>query len=597
MTPLPPSPEFVSLQRALIGRFSLIRELGRGGMGIVFLARDVALDRNVAIKLLPPHFASIASHRQRFLREARLAARLSHPHIVPIHLVDEVDHLVFFVMGYVEGETLGERIRRRGPLPPGEVARVVQQVAWALAHAHARGIVHRDVKPDNILIESATGRAVVSDFGIAGVVDSCTPSDGVAVGTPLYLSPEQAGGAPGDARSDLYALGVTAWYALTGKHPHEAISLPALLVERATRPTPTVLRLRADVPSALASAIDRALALHPADRWPDGESLALALEHAHARPEAPPPRVRSFVRTTMPLGTELAAASTAGISALGMMVALSRGGLFDAIYAQAIAIPIIGLAASYGVIRVAQSALALLDVVREGHDHAVVARALRDEEHELSLEADGRATTQRRRDAIWYGSLGVAKSTAMLWVASASLPDWVTVPAAIGAVVLPTITVLKVWQLLRPGPGRWPRLMRGRLGRGIMSLMRRLSAGTPVERVSAYAPTATLLGGAIEELFNALPDSTRRQLADLPTLARDLQREALSGAEREDPSSRARATNIATALETIRLELLALRAGLREVPEVTRYLEEARRLGERVDAHVGLPMSPSTPST
>src|ERR1051325_10841696 len=171
------SPEFLALQVALAGEYSLQRELGRGGMGIVYLARDVQLDRDVAIKVLPAHLAHDAGARDRFIREARTAAGLSHPHIVPIHRVGEVasrhpEHregarFVFFVMSYVEGETLGERLRTKGPLPPAEAARVMREVAWALAYAHGRGIVHRDVKPDNILLEAGTGRALVTDFGIA----------------------------------------------------------------------------------------------------------------------------------------------------------------------------------------------------------------------------------------------------------------------------------------------------------------------------------------------------------------------------------------------------------------------------------------------
>src|SRR5688572_21381882 len=145
-------------------------------MGIVYLARDVQLDRDVAIKMLPSHLAQTASARERFLREARMAAGLSHPHIVPIHRVSEIGGFVFFVMSYVEGETLGERLRTRGPLPADEAARVLREVAWALAYAHGRGIVHRDVKPDNILLEAATGRALVTDFGIAYGGRAVTPA-------------------------------------------------------------------------------------------------------------------------------------------------------------------------------------------------------------------------------------------------------------------------------------------------------------------------------------------------------------------------------------------------------------------------------------
>ncbi len=147
--------EFLALQEAVAGRYSIERELGRGGMGIVYLARDVALDRPVAIKLLPPHLAAAPDSRERFLREARTAGKLSHPNIVPIHLVEERGDLVYFVMAYVDGESLGERIRRRGALPPSQAVRIVQEVAWALAYAHKEGVVHGDIKPDNILLEKA----------------------------------------------------------------------------------------------------------------------------------------------------------------------------------------------------------------------------------------------------------------------------------------------------------------------------------------------------------------------------------------------------------------------------------------------------------
>src|SRR6478752_8230518 len=165
--PVLTDPLFLEFQTAVAGRYSLERELGRGGMGVVYLAREVRLDRPVAIKLLPPELAVIGALRDRFLREARTAARLSHPYIVPIHSVDEIDGFVFYVMAYVDGETLAQRVAQRGPLPPAEMTRVLREVAWALAYAHAQGVVHRDIKPANILLERGTGRAMVTDFGIA----------------------------------------------------------------------------------------------------------------------------------------------------------------------------------------------------------------------------------------------------------------------------------------------------------------------------------------------------------------------------------------------------------------------------------------------
>src|SRR6516162_3582732 len=164
-----PDELFVRVQEALAGEYSLERELGRGGMGIVYLAREVRLARQVAIKVLPPPLAAADLLRAQFFREAQTAAGLSHPNIVPIHRVDEAGGFAYFVMAYVNGETLAERVARRGPLAPHQAARVLREVAWALTYAHASGIVHRDVKADNILIETAAERVFVSDFGIASV--------------------------------------------------------------------------------------------------------------------------------------------------------------------------------------------------------------------------------------------------------------------------------------------------------------------------------------------------------------------------------------------------------------------------------------------
>src|SRR5688572_25997809 len=234
-----PDPLFEELQRALAGRYVLERRLGRGGMGIVFLARELRLERRVAIKLLPPAKAAGSVARERFLREARTAAQLSHPNIVPIFAVDEVHDLVFFAMGYVEGQTLGERIRDRGPLTPEDGARVLREVARGLACAHACGVVHRDVKPDNILLDVATGRALVSDFGIARVDGGGrTTGPREVVGTAEFMSPEQASGRAVDPRSDLYSLGVVGYYALAGRLPFEAPDGYAMLARHIADPAP-----------------------------------------------------------------------------------------------------------------------------------------------------------------------------------------------------------------------------------------------------------------------------------------------------------------------------------------------------------------------
>src|SRR5688500_14129159 len=202
------------VERVLAATYELDREIGRGGMGIVYKARDRRLKRLVAIKVLPPELAFRGEIRSRFLKEAETAAQLSHPNIVPIYSVDERDGLVYFVMAFVPGENLAARIHSAGRLPPDEVRRILKETADALAYAHERGVVHRDIKPDNILLSSDDGdRVMVTDFGIARAVsegsDSRLTATGMAIGTPAYMSPEQSMGEREiDGRADLYALGV-----------------------------------------------------------------------------------------------------------------------------------------------------------------------------------------------------------------------------------------------------------------------------------------------------------------------------------------------------------------------------------------------------
>ena len=315
------SPEFLALQELLAGRYSIERELGRGGMGIVLLARDVALDRPVAIKLLPPHLATRPDERDRFLQEARTAAGLAHPNIVPIHLVEARGDLVFFVMGFVDGETLRDRVERAGPLPPRLATKLLQEVAWALGAAHQRGVIHRDVKPDNIMIERATERAVVTDFGIAlgrraGAGES-TDGGGSVTGTARYMSPEQACGEPVDARSDLYSLGATFFYALTGRAPFEAANVPAILTKHVYEAAPQVQALRPEVPAKFSAVVERLLRKAPPDRFQTADDLARVAGELRGRDFRAPPLVRAFMRnaqvSTMVLLTSVLAGNLMGI--------------------------------------------------------------------------------------------------------------------------------------------------------------------------------------------------------------------------------------------------------------------------------------------
>ena len=304
---------FPDLQQALSGRYLLERRLGRGGMGVVYLARELRLDRRVAIKLLPPDRAVQPDARELFLREARTAARLSHPGIVPIFAAHEVRAFVFFVMAYIEGETLGQLVQYGGPLRPAVAARMVEEVARALAYAHARGVVHRDVKPDNILLDRTTGRALVSDFGIARVGSSVSSGSRRVVGTAQFMSPEQATGGSVDARSDLYSLGVVGFFALSGKLPFDGSDAMTVLARHVTDPPPRLAEVAPGVPLRLAEVIDRCLAKQPEARFQDGHALADAVGRALDRRAAV--AVRAFVTEARHLSpTSMLYAAVAGVT-------------------------------------------------------------------------------------------------------------------------------------------------------------------------------------------------------------------------------------------------------------------------------------------
>jgi serine/threonine protein kinase len=282
-----PDPIREAFAPLLAGSYTIERELGRGGMGVVYLAREVRLDRLVAIKVLPPHLAGDPTVRERFLREARTAAQLSHPNIVPIYRAEEVGGFAYFAMAFIEGENLLERVRDRGPLPTADVVRWLRESAWALAYAHARGVVHRDIKAANIMVERGSGRAVVTDFGIARDTNSTSLTQaGEVVGTVHYMSPEQANGGPLDGRSDPYSLGIAGYQALSGRLPFEGDNPAAILLAVASREAPSLASVAPQVPRPLVEVIDRCLRKQPEDRFPTGEALAEALGQALERSHA-----------------------------------------------------------------------------------------------------------------------------------------------------------------------------------------------------------------------------------------------------------------------------------------------------------------------
>ena len=256
---------------AAIGdRYLIGPEVGRGGMAVVYAAEDVRLQRPVALKVLPPELAFRGDVRERFVREAQTAARLNHPHIVPIYAMHEEGGLVCFAMALVKGESLAARIVRE-PRPTFEyIAHLLEQVADALAYAHACGVVHRDVKPDNVLIDRESGRPLVTDFGIARAAESGSrlTQTGIAVGTPAFMSPEQAtGDREIDGRSDIYSMGVVGYLMLAGRLPFEATTTPAMLMKHVSETPMPIRAVRPDAPHTLVEILERCLAKRPQDRW------------------------------------------------------------------------------------------------------------------------------------------------------------------------------------------------------------------------------------------------------------------------------------------------------------------------------------------
>jgi serine/threonine-protein kinase len=283
MTDVADKPLAARLKEALGNDYTIEGEIGRGGMGVVFRARDERLHRRVAIKVLPPELAFQKEIRERFTREAQTSARLSHPHIVPIHDVGDGNGLVYFIMGLVEGESLGARLKRRGRLPPEEARRIMRETADALSAAHAVSVIHRDIKPDNILLEGTRGRVMVTDFGIAKALSNSSGATltgaGIAIGTPQFMSPEQAAGERTlDGRSDLYSLGVVTYQMLAGDLPFNAPTVAAVLMKQITEAAPILHLQDASIPEDLSLAVSRCLEKDPENRWPTADALRRALE-------------------------------------------------------------------------------------------------------------------------------------------------------------------------------------------------------------------------------------------------------------------------------------------------------------------------------
>jgi len=617
----PIDPLFVAFQEAVAGRYSLDRELGRGGMGVVYLAREVHLDRPVAIKLLPPERASQRTLKDRFLREARLAAKLSHPNIIPIHSVEDIGGFVFFVMSFVDGETLANRVRTRGPLPSHEGTRVLREVAWALAYAHEQGLVHRDVKPDNILLEESTGRVMVADFGIAAAANEST-GDGIS-GTPEFMSPEQALGTALDARSDLYSLGATAYYAFSGKFPFEGKTATEVLAKQVTSPAPPLSSLGLSVPRRMAALIDRCLAKAPENRPESATALAEQLGVALERRRELPAALRAFVKNSSRLngpGTLLTAGFMSTLTVIGGALLVGMGPNGVSLSILGMAVTLIATAPFVALVDAAST------VVKKGFTHRDIGPAfdaiMEQEKEEFSLVNTGGSARAERVLAALALSGWAAGGAFILAQSSHVIRDIVVnvlprpsglVLEAIGGMGLALGMLAGIgWLILRtrraePESDFWYRIWKGRIGQKAFAVAAKWYGSGQMSALTHRA-TELSLGMAAEQLYDSLPKDTRRQLGDVPGTLRQLQDaaqelrkrheslvEALSDAG--DAGSGADYAEVREmrdslhdslreavgALETIRLNLLRLHAGSISAASVTTQLGRAADIADEVD--------------
>jgi len=606
---------FFRLQRALVGRYSLERQIGRGGMGVVFLARDVRLDRPVAIKLLRPDIAEQPAFRERFLNEARTAARLSHPHLVSIHAVEEADDLVYFVMAYIEGETLGERIRRQGPLASDEASRVLREVAWALSYAHASGVIHRDIKADNVLLERSTGRALLADFGIA--LAAGTQDAGPLVGTTSYLSPELIEGGMASPRSDLYALGVVGFLAISGRLPFDGVTNAEVMARHLTQPVPRVDEAAPGVSARLARAIDRCLAKTPEQRFPSAEEFTAALEHHATLVAAQPVAIQHWLRRW----DRIAPVYAIAMPVMGLRLLLGEASNYfrdyrwTGVWAWPESVLLLALAA-----QAIFSFVALRRILAAGYTR---------EDIVVALQPDSRGVTESaRRDvlaplparlirdgtyiaigamaivsmAIRFVIVRIADRTQAFYVLD--ILDGMLLMAQLAAYIGMGIGVVYPGRYTRPG-NWWQRLQerfwRSPLGAGAARLAR-IGLHPRLAEQTIHRPTEMALSLAADQLFDALPAALQADLGDVPGLVKALERQATAlrasieeleaagvGTDSgDDPDRQAlvdlrgtterRHGEAIGALERVRLQLIRLAAGANQSPELTEILLAARKL-------------------
>lgn len=588
-------------------------------MGIVYLAREVHLDRMVAIKLLPPDKAKEPALRERFLREVRLAAKLSHPNIIPIHAVENTGGFVFYVMAFIDGETLAHRVRSRGPLPGSEGARMLREVAWALSYAHGQGFVHRDVKPDNILIESTSGHVLVADFGIAAAIGAVS-ADGVS-GTPEFMSPEQVLGKEIDVRSDVYCLGATAFYAFSGRFPFEGQSATEVLAKQATEPAPPLASLGLSVPRRMASLVDRCLAKDPNNRPATAEAVAeqlgVALEHRRELPAA----LRAFVKR----GARLNGGGTliAGLLLLPMAV------LISATAGAQVAFPVFFLgavAAPLGYFIHAARRLLLLGFTHQDLGPAFAAEMEQAREELAAGRPSGKSRIERALPVVAKvaGGVFVVSIAANFFLVLLHLPieiywQLMKVAQQVFLVSGPVLMVSAIGTLAIKqehtdvDTAFWSKIWMGRIGKAAFAFARKLLGNRSRQSAMTHRATELSLGLAAEQLYEGLPKESQQAPLGLPALLVRLQRDAQSLRKRYDGLQQAlddaagsaspeyadvremrddihaKLGDAVGALETIRLNLLRLHAGSTSVESLTTQLgiaaEVSKEVERLIDAH------------
>lgn len=596
-------------QEAVRGRYAIECELGRGAMGVVFLARDLRLDRPVAIKVLAPHL-NRPEDRTLFLREARLAARLTHPHVVPIHAVEETAEFVYFAMAYVNGETLGERLVRAGPIGAEDAGRLLREIAWALAYSHAQGIVHRDIKPDNVLLEQGTGRALVTDFGIARPEED--PLGGSRLGTPGFASPEQASGDHADARSDIYALGALGFCLLAGRPPF-AGNAREIVARQLSAPAPRVRDAAPGTPRDLAVLVDKCLAREPSIRFQSAEELAASIGRALPQVREVPPALRTWMMEAPSL-LQVATALT-GIPAMmavaGLLLMLSSSpsrhiSLDDSRALLAAASEFFALAAGTWALLLTSRLYRLRVLLSGGITLPQLRSALRLRLAQYEEENAAAPTPAPIARALYVASVThvVLLVLAMIAMFNAGEIGFALESAAkwykgyllyFGAVAVP-IMILNAFF-----PGRRAnvrpvffrervKFWAGRAGDWMLKVAAWRLPRPAAAPLTTNLPTELALEDATLAIYEALPPAQRNALGDVkPTIER-LARiaERSRRADAGSPDEGGRFGEAIDALETLRLGLLRLRADSTTLSGVTTYLRRAQevtdQLGRLADA-------------